>query len=176
MNRTLFALAACGLALSGCAGVADSADIAAVSESTTDRNKRLAREFYENLWFTDNTSAYSDYVADEYIIHDLGDTKGAGPIEPAIIQQQIADRLHSYGEMTGEIDYQIAEGDMVATRWFIYLDPTEEAEAMGFTQVDGVPIINVFRFNDAGKIVEIWNHRHDVSLPLPPSGRPSSDQ
>jgi hypothetical protein len=26
---------------------------------------------------------------------------------------------------------------------------------------DPIPIINVFRFHD-GKIVEIWNHRHDI--------------
>ncbi|MEM6485866.1 MAG: hypothetical protein AAF662_12895, partial [Pseudomonadota bacterium] len=25
-----------------------------------------------------------------------------------------------------------------------------------------IPIINVFRFDSDGKIVEIWNHRHDI--------------
>ncbi len=92
------------------------------------------------------------------------------PTEPAVTQKEIADRFHSFGDMTGEIDYQIAEGDKVATRWFVYLEPNDAAMEMGFTPVNGVPIINVFRFNEDGKITEIWNHRHDVSLPRPPGG------
>ena len=42
---------------------------------------------------------------------------------------------------------------------------------MGFTRVDRVAIINVMRFDENGKIVEFWNHRHDVELPPPPSDR-----
>lgn len=136
----------------------------AAAETRTERNKRLAREFYEKLWFTNQTDAYADYVAEDYVVHDVGTRKNSP--EKAIQQKQIADRFHSAGEMTGRIDYQIAEGDKVATRWFwILKNPTPEAQAMGMTEVDGVPIINVFRFNEEGKIVEIWNHRHDVDLP-----------
>ena len=169
---------ACLLAFSSLSISACAADETAASqesaEDTLERNKRLAREFYENLWFTDNTGVYADYVADEYVIHDIGDTKGAMPIEAAITQKEIADTFHGFGEMTGEIDYQIAEGDLVATRWFVSMAPNEEAAANGFPPVNGVPIVNIFRFNEEGKIVEIWNHRHDVSLPRPPgdSGRP----
>ena len=135
----------------------------------TERNKGLARQFYEDLWFTNNTGKYADYVADEYVIHDVGPNKGL--VEPAITQKEIADRFHSFGVLSGEIDYQIAEGDKVATRWFIYLSPNQAALEMGMTPVDGVAIINVFRFNEAGRIVEIWNHRHDVELPRPPEGQ-----
>ena len=35
-----------------------------------EENKRLAREFYQNLWFNENTDRYADYLADEYVIHD----------------------------------------------------------------------------------------------------------
>lgn len=134
------------------------------------RNKRLARDFYEDLWFTENTGNYADYLASEYVIHDIGGRDGF--TEPAVTQKDIADRFHGFGRLTGRIDYQIAEGDMVATRWFISLDPTEEAQAAGMTKVDRVPIINVFRFNDKGKIVEIWNHRYDIDLPRPPGNPP----
>lgn len=108
-------------------------------------------------------------MADEYVVHDIGPNKGI--TEPAITQKQIADRFHSFGELSGVIDYQIAEDDKVATRWFISLKPNEEARSMGMTPVDRVAIINVFRFNENGKIVEIWNHRHDVELPRPPEGQ-----
>ncbi len=131
-----------------------------------ERNKELARNFYEDLWFSENTDNYSKYVADTYIVHDVGPRKGVE--EAAVEQKNIADLFHSFGKMTGKIDYQIAEGDKVATRWWIYLEPNEQAQAMGLTPVDGVAIINVFRFNDDGKIVEVWNHRHDVELPQPP--------
>ncbi len=134
----------------------------------TERNKELARGFYEDLWFSNNTHRFKNYVADTYVVHDIGDAKGV--TEPAIKQKEIADIFHGFGKLTGRIDYQIAEGDKVATRWFIYLDPTPQAMQMGMSKVDGVAIINVFRFNDSGRIVEIWNHRHDVELPRPPSG------
>jgi hypothetical protein len=37
---------------------------------------------------------------------------------------------------------------------------------MKLTMIGGrnpIPIINIFRFKD-GKIVEIWNHRHDIDV------------
>ncbi|HKL51158.1 MAG TPA: nuclear transport factor 2 family protein [Wenzhouxiangellaceae bacterium] len=123
-----------------------------------EENKRVAREFYANLWFTENTGSYDQFLADEYVIHDIGDDKNL--TEPAIRQKEIADFFWSLGKMSGEIDYQIAEGDLVATRWqWHFLPDTMTGHLMmGDTHI---PIINVFRFED-GKIVEIWNHRHDI--------------
>ena len=159
MKRIFISIAAMG-ALAGCATIED--------PNVTERNKDIARQFYEDLWFSNNTDAYADYVADTYVVHDVGPAKGV--TETAITQKEIADTFHSFGELSGEIDYQIAEGDKVATRWFVSLAPSESAQNMGMTAVDGVAIINVFRFDDAGKIVEIWNQRHDVELPRPPEG------
>lgn len=128
------------------------------TDSLEQKNKAIARSFYEDLWFSKNTDRYKEYVADEYVIHDIGDQKNV--TEPAIKQKKIADFLHSQGEMTGSIDYQIAEGDLVATRWQWKMEPTSFLfRIMGGSRQ--IPIINVFRFQD-GKIVEIWNHRHDI--------------
>jgi len=123
-----------------------------------EQNKRVAREFYENLWFNENTGRYDEFLAEEYVVHDIGDDKNL--TEPAIKQKKIADFFWSLGKMSGEIDYQIAEGDMVATRWqWHFLPDTMTGHLMmGDTHI---PIINVFRFED-GRIVEIWNHRHDI--------------
>ena len=129
------------------------------SDSVEERNKALARGFYEDLWFSDNTDRYERYLADEYVVHDTGDRKGVK--EPAIRQKEIADFFHSRGEMAGSIDYQIAEGDLVATRWQWKMEPT----SLMFRIMGGrnqIPIINVFRFDEKGRIVEIWNHRHDI--------------
>ena len=120
-------------------------------------NKEIARNFYQDLWFTDNTDKYIDYVADEYVVHDIFDRKNV--VEQARVQKEIADMFWDKGNLTGEIDYQIAEGDLVATRWQASFKPnTFTGRIYGMEEI---AIINVFRIKD-GKIVEIWNHRHDI--------------
>ncbi|MEM7501324.1 MAG: nuclear transport factor 2 family protein [Pseudomonadota bacterium] len=128
-----------------------------------EQNKELARGFYADLWFSKNTGRYEAYLADTYVIHDIGEDKGL--TEPAIRQREIAEFFWANGDMTGEIDYQIADGDLVATRWTWQYEPTTFLGRI-LKGRDDLPIINVFRFND-GKIVEIWNHRHDIDTGMP---------
>ncbi|WP_439473706.1 nuclear transport factor 2 family protein [Algoriphagus formosus] len=132
------------------------------SKSRQDRNKEIARNFYQDLWFTDNTDRYVDYVAEEYVVHDIGDRKGV--TEPAIEQKLTADLFWENGSWDSKINYQIAEGDLVATRWEATFTPST---MMGKLMIGSgtIPIINVFRINEEGKIVEIWNHRHDIDTP-----------
>ncbi|MCM8568565.1 ester cyclase [Gramella jeungdoensis] len=132
------------------------------SNSHPERNKEIARNFYQDLWFTDNTDNYIDYVAEEYVVHDIGDRKAV--TEPAIEQKIIADRFWDNGTWDSKINYQIAEGDLVATRWEATYKPSTFVGKIMF-DAGTIPIINVFRFNDEGKIVEIWNHRHDIDTP-----------
>jgi len=127
------------------------------SKNLSEVNKEIARNFYQDLWFTNNTSKYIDYVANEYIVHDIWDRKGV--TEPAIEQKNIADMFWANGELKGIIDYQIAEGDLVATRWHASLEPKTLFGRV--LRMENLGIINVFRIKD-GKIVEIWNHRHDI--------------
>jgi len=121
-------------------------------------NKQIAMGFYRDLWATDNTDRYSDYVADTYVVHDIGDRKAV--TEPAIEQKIIADRFWDGGDMDFELDYQIAEGDLVATRWTWHYEP-ESLTARFLFGSNSIPVINVFRIED-GKIAEVWNHRHDI--------------
>ncbi len=126
-------------------------------KSQIETNKEIARNFYQDLWFTNNTEKYINYVANEYVVHDIFERKGL--TEPAIEQKNIADRFWKNGELSGKIDYQIAEGDLIATRWQASLKPnTLFGKILG---MEKLAIINVFRIKD-GKIVEIWNHRHDI--------------
>lgn len=132
-----------------------------VHANSLEQNKQLAREFYQDLWFSNNTDKYSLYVADSYIVHDIGERKNV--TELAIEQKNVADFFWKNGKMTGAIQYQIAEGDLVATRWNAKFEP--ETFIGNFMIGEGdIPIINVFRFKE-GKIVEIWNHRHDIDTP-----------
>lgn len=131
-------------------------------QSREERNKEIARNFYQDLWFTDNTDRYVDYVAEEYVVHDIGDRKGV--TEPAIEQKITADLFWDNGSWDSKINYQIAEEDLVATRWEATFTPST---MMGKLMIGSgtIPIINVFRINEEGKIVEIWNHRHDIDTP-----------
>lgn len=123
------------------------------------RNKELALGFYQDLWFTNNTDKYTKYMADTYVAHDIGDRKGV--TEPAIEQKIVADRFWENGTWDSKINYQIAEGDLVATRWEASFVPETLLGKVLFGS-GTIPIINVFRFNEEGKIVELWNHRHDI--------------
>lgn len=123
-----------------------------------EQNKALARRFYEEVWFRNNPAAIDDLVAPSYIAHDIGERKNS--MEASSRQKEIAQYFWDRGTMTGTIDYQIAEGDLVATRWQWYFEPN-----VWWMKILGgkehIPIVNVMRFRD-GKIVEIWNHRHDI--------------
>lgn len=127
------------------------------SASITETNKEIARNFYRDLWFSNRTDKYVEYVADEYVVHDIWERKNV--TEPAVEQKHIADFFWDNGDLEGKIDYQIADGDLVATRWTTTLKPKTLLGRI--LAVDNMAIINVFRIQD-GKIVEIWNHRHDI--------------
>lgn len=126
--------------------------------ATEEKNKTLARKFYEKVWFSNNPEVVDEIFAPEYIVHDTGDVKGV--TEPSKNQKDIAAFFWDNGAMSGSIDYQISECDLVATRWqWKYQPTTWWFKVLGGR--DQIPIINVFRFKN-GKIVEIWNHRHDI--------------
>jgi predicted SnoaL-like aldol condensation-catalyzing enzyme len=122
-------------------------------------NKEIARSFYEDLWITNKTDQYRKYVADKYVVHDIGDRKGV--TEPAVEQKNIADLFWKNGEFDINIDFQIAEADLVATRWTADFKANTLFGRIALETRQPLSIINVFRIKD-GKIVEIWNHRHDI--------------
>ena len=76
----------------------------------------------------------------------------------------MADFFWAHGTMRGTIDYQVAESDLVVTRW--QWDYTPRSWWMKVLMAGGrrpIPVINVFRIQD-GRIIEIWNHRHDIDV------------
>lgn len=131
------------------------------TKSQTELNKEIVARFYQDLWFSNHTERYADYVADTYVVHDIGERKGV--TEAALEQKRIADFFWDNGSLQCKMDYQIAEGDLVATRWTAAYEPNTLLGNVAIGKGE-IPIINVFRMKE-GKIVEIWNHRHDIDTP-----------
>jgi steroid delta-isomerase-like uncharacterized protein len=126
-------------------------------------NKRLVRRFYEEVWALGNVGFASDVFAEDYVRHDLRPTQAApGGSGQARIAEQFR---QAFPDLRWTVDLMLAEGDLVAARWTAsgtndgswggQPATGERAEFSG---------VNIFRFGEHGKVVEIWNHRDDLGL------------
>lgn len=70
----------------------------------------LARQFYQQVWFSDHPGVVDQLFVPEYVIHDTGGIDGF--IEPAEMQKGIVGFLRENGQISGTIDYQIVQGDL----------------------------------------------------------------
>jgi steroid delta-isomerase-like uncharacterized protein len=128
-----------------------------------DANKNVVERFYEEVWGRGNVEVADEVFADDYVRHDLRPARAA---PGAAGQAQIAQAFrHAFPDLQWRVDLVLAEHDLVAARWTASgthngawgdLAPTgKHAEFSG---------VNIFRFNDQGRVVEIWNHRDDLGL------------
>ena len=137
----------------------------------TETMKALVRRFYEEAWNRGEMAVIEELFAPQYTRHNPG-------AEPAIANHE--DQRKSAGaqrtmfpDFTLHIDYMIAEGDRVAARWTIRGSNTGPR---GKNPPTGKSVkysgINIFRFEN-GKVVELWNHRDDLSLMRQLDGAPA---
>jgi steroid delta-isomerase-like uncharacterized protein len=134
-----------------------------VTPMDVDANKRVVEQFYDEVWARGNVQFAEKVFADDYVRHDLRATQAA---PGAAGQARIAETFrHAFPDLQWRVDLVLAEHDLVAARWTASgthtgdwgdLAPTgKRAEFSG---------VNIFRFNDAGRVAEIWNHRDDLGL------------
>jgi steroid delta-isomerase-like uncharacterized protein len=128
-----------------------------------DANKQLVERFYEEVWARGNVDFATEVFSDDYVRHDLRPAQAA---PGAAGQARIAGQFRqAFPDLQWRIDLVFGEADLVAGRWTASgthtgswgdLPPTgKRAEFSG---------VNIFRFGDDGKVVEIWNHRDDLGL------------
>jgi steroid delta-isomerase-like uncharacterized protein len=128
-----------------------------------DANKRVVERFYEEVWARGNVRFAEEVFADDYVRHDPRPTRAA---PGAAGQARIAETFRrAFPDLQWQVDLVLAERDLVAARWTASgthtggwgdLAPTgKRAEFSG---------VNIFRFGDDGRVVEIWNHRDDFGL------------
>ena len=128
-----------------------------------DANKTLIRRFYEEVWARGNVGFAEEVFADHYVRHDLRPTKAAhGAAGQALIAEQFRS---AFPDLEWRVDLVLGDGDLVAARWTA---SGTHSGAWGDVAPTGRRAtfsgVNIFRFGDDGKVVEIWNHRDDLGL------------
>ncbi|HET7170510.1 MAG TPA: ester cyclase [Gaiellales bacterium] len=126
-------------------------------------NKQLVRRFYEEVWALGNVGFASEVFAEDYVRHDLRPTQAA---PGAAGQARIAEQFRqAFPDLRWRVDLMLAEGDLVAARWTASgtNDGSWGGQAPTGRRVE-FSAVNIFRFGEHGKVVEIWNHRDDLGL------------
>jgi steroid delta-isomerase-like uncharacterized protein len=126
-------------------------------------NKALVFRFYEEVWARGNVDFAKNVFVDDYVRHDLRPTQAApGAAGQALIAEQFRG---AFPDLAWEVDLVLGDGDLVAARWTA---SGTHSGAWGDVPPTGRRAtfsgVNIFRFGDEGKVVEIWNHRDDLGL------------
>jgi predicted SnoaL-like aldol condensation-catalyzing enzyme len=119
----------------------------AVTQSQTEKNKKVAVAFY-NMIFNEHKveEAFKLYSVPEYKQHNPYAATGA---QPAI--NFLGPYMKQNPQSKGEIKRVIAEGDLVAIHNHVTGGPTDRGRA----------VVDIFRLEN-GKVVEHWDVVQDV--------------
>jgi predicted ester cyclase len=121
---------------------------------SAEANKSLVGSFYQTVWNGKNPDATGDYYTEGFVDHNP-----AAPGLPegvARARQTFVVYLTAFPDITFTIDLQIAEGDLVSTRWSA--SGTNSGSLLGMPPTGRsatVTGIDIFRVA-GGKIVERW--------------------
>ncbi len=143
------------------------AGVVALEAATPEANQAAARRFYEEVWFSHHVDVVDELFAAEYINHDLRDPeprfRAEGRKLPRSSQKDLARQQGA--NSTGRIDYQVAGGDRVVTRWMwtMPLNGWWERTVAGRDRIE-IAVVQIFRFDADGRIAEVWNHRDDQGV------------
>jgi steroid delta-isomerase-like uncharacterized protein len=129
---------------------------------STEQNKALVRRFSDEVWNKGKLDVVYDVFAEDYVRHDL--RPGNPPPGPAGQKRIAADFRAAFPDIHTTVDFVIAEGDMVVTRWTaegtntgVWGNVAPTGKRVRFSGV------NIFRVEN-GKVVELWNYRDDLGL------------
>jgi steroid delta-isomerase-like uncharacterized protein len=143
---------------------ADAPKAAPVSRtlSQVDQNRALIQRFYAEVWNQGHLDVADEIFTKDYVRHDPG---GGSPAPGPEGQKQIAaGQRKGFPDLVMTIDFMVADGDKVAARWTITGTNTGD---LPMAKATGKKVtfsgINIYRF-DHGKVVELWNHRDDLSM------------
>jgi steroid delta-isomerase-like uncharacterized protein len=127
----------------------------------SEENKAVARRFFE-IFSEGNVDALDEIVAADAVDHDPYNPHADEGVEGA--KKTITMYREAFPDISFEIEFQLAEGDMVATRWTgtgTHQGPLMGVEPSGNKST--TTGIGIDRIED-GKIVESWNSWDTLGL------------
>jgi steroid delta-isomerase-like uncharacterized protein len=134
----------------------------------SEENKKLIRDFFEEVWNKGNLDYIDDVYAEDFTLHALWqNTSAGGPIEatgrePA--KKVIGGWLSGFPDMVVTIEDQIAEGDLVGSRHTS--TGTHTNEFMGIPATGKSATITGMTLTRCvdGKMVEAWTCWNALSM------------
>jgi steroid delta-isomerase-like uncharacterized protein len=121
----------------------------------SESNKTVARRFFEEVFGKGNLNVLDEITARDYVNSGPGTLPGL-PTGPEGAKQLVTVYRNAFPDLRFTIDEQIAEGDMVVTRWTGH--GTHQGELAGLpatsksTTVTGIAVDRIVN----GKIAETW--------------------
>lgn len=126
----------------------------------SERNKAIVRRAYEDVYSRGNLAIVEELVSSDFVVHlPAEDIHG-----PEALKGYVTALRNAFPDLEMAIDDQMADGDMVVTRWtgrgthtgaFQGLPPTGKRATLSGVDID--------RFVD-GKVVECWGFSDDLGL------------
>jgi predicted SnoaL-like aldol condensation-catalyzing enzyme len=112
-----------------------------------DRNKRNVLAFYEAAINTKDFDAAARLIADRYVQHNPAIADG-----PAGLKDRVAYIKESFPQLRAEVKSIFADGDHVIAHVHAVRVPGQR----------GTAIVDIFRVDEDGKLVEHWDVMQDV--------------
>jgi steroid delta-isomerase-like uncharacterized protein len=126
------------------------------TDVSTEENKRISWRLQEEVFGQGNLKLVDELLAADYISHAPGDPElSRGPED---IKEVVRAYHSAFPDINFAVEKQVAEGDMVVTRWIAR--GTHRGEFMGVPpsgrriEVSGMSMDRI----SGGKIVENWNN------------------
>ncbi len=129
---------------------------------SAEENKALARRVIEEMFNKGNLDVADELLAPDYVDHDPAmpeDIHG-----PEGFKQYVSGYRSAFSDLHIEIEEQIAEGDLVATRWTG--TGTHDGELAGIAPTGKrvtLPGMEIVRIS-GGKLVEGWEGYDSMNL------------
>ena len=129
---------------------------------STEENKALVRRVLEEMFNKGNLDVANELLAPDYVDHDPAmpeDIHG-----PEGYKEYVSAFRSAFSDLHVEIEYQIAEGDLVATRWTT--TGTHDGEFAGIPPTGNrvtLPGMEIVRIS-GGRLVEGWEGYDSMTL------------
>jgi len=126
-------------------------------------NKARVRRFFEEFWNQKNLAAADDFIAATHVDHTPGSPPGLPP-GPAGFKQFGSVYFTAFPDLRVIIEDQVAEGEMVVTRWTTHGTNSGSLFGMPATHksatITGVTIDHIV----VGKTVETWTNFDNLGM------------